>query len=343
MVRRHNGYTLIELLVTIAIIGMLAGMVFPVFARTRESAHRAQCLSNVKSIAVAITMYLSDWDEFFPVETDKRAAAYFNQFVGLEWPEVCDRARLANPYLREPVVLDEYLGNRDVWRCPSARAMSGAESIVPAGSGGFWLNAFRVDNADWKSRPWSRAPRPCKTCWPSGWGGKVTDSFAQGQAHDARGGLEDPGVFIQGIAVNDNAHWIKHSTISDAVMFITCGDGGATGPAVWSARGLAFPDLCMGSSPCGLPDCPDACTADYDECPWSESCGLDAEAKKRFYEDQTYRARWTRHLGGSNLGFLDGHAKWYDAETIIFRSCPWPGHVFEGDLASCCWYPSPCE
>ncbi|NIR00098.1 MAG: DUF1559 domain-containing protein, partial [Gemmatimonadales bacterium] len=67
MSRRH-GFTLIELLVVIAIIGILAAMVFPVFARARESARRAVCLSNVKNIALAINMYLGDFDAFPPDE-----------------------------------------------------------------------------------------------------------------------------------------------------------------------------------------------------------------------------------------------------------------------------------
>ena len=54
MRRRYRGFTLIELLVVIAIIGILAAMVFPVFARARESARKAVCLSNVKNIALAI-------------------------------------------------------------------------------------------------------------------------------------------------------------------------------------------------------------------------------------------------------------------------------------------------
>ena len=41
MLRRRYGFTLIELLVVIAIIGILASMVFPVFARARESARKA--------------------------------------------------------------------------------------------------------------------------------------------------------------------------------------------------------------------------------------------------------------------------------------------------------------
>jgi len=55
----HNS---VELLVVIAIIAILAAMLFPVFARARESARKIQCLSNVKNIAMAFQIYLTDFD-----------------------------------------------------------------------------------------------------------------------------------------------------------------------------------------------------------------------------------------------------------------------------------------
>ncbi len=58
-----RGFTLIELLVVIAIIAILAAILFPVFARARENARKSTCLSNMKQIALAETMYEQDYDE----------------------------------------------------------------------------------------------------------------------------------------------------------------------------------------------------------------------------------------------------------------------------------------
>ncbi len=61
-----RGFTLIELLVVIAIIAILAAILFPVFAQAREKARAISCLSNVKQISLAYTMYVQDYDETSP-------------------------------------------------------------------------------------------------------------------------------------------------------------------------------------------------------------------------------------------------------------------------------------
>jgi prepilin-type N-terminal cleavage/methylation domain-containing protein len=61
-----TGFTLIELLVVIAIIAILAAILFPVFARARESARRATCFSNLKQLGIGFHMYAQDYDETYP-------------------------------------------------------------------------------------------------------------------------------------------------------------------------------------------------------------------------------------------------------------------------------------
>lgn len=54
------GFTLIEMLVVIAIIGVLAAILIPVFMSAREKGREASCLSNMRQIGMAMSMYTQD-------------------------------------------------------------------------------------------------------------------------------------------------------------------------------------------------------------------------------------------------------------------------------------------
>jgi len=65
----REAFTLIELLVVVAIIALLAAILFPVFERARENARRASCQSNEKQIGLGFIQYLQDNDELWPAGT----------------------------------------------------------------------------------------------------------------------------------------------------------------------------------------------------------------------------------------------------------------------------------
>ena len=61
-----HAFTLIELLIVIAIIAILAAILFPVFAKARENARKASCMSNLHQMGLGIAMYRGDYDSINP-------------------------------------------------------------------------------------------------------------------------------------------------------------------------------------------------------------------------------------------------------------------------------------
>ncbi len=75
MKRRKKGFTLIELMIVIAIIAILASVLVPNFMRAREASRLTACKSNLKNISTAVETYANDWDGLYPGGTGGLSSA----------------------------------------------------------------------------------------------------------------------------------------------------------------------------------------------------------------------------------------------------------------------------
>ena len=103
-----GAFTLIELLIVIAIIAILAAMILPVLARAKESGRRIYCLNNLRQLSLASQMYVNDDQNFYPPRSDAS-----------RWPNV---------------FYDSYGGNVNLLLCPTDVAMMPTPPPATVGS-----------------------------------------------------------------------------------------------------------------------------------------------------------------------------------------------------------------
>lgn len=105
-----TAFTLIELLVVISIIALLIAILLPALQAARDSARQAVCLSNHKTNALALTMYLGENQGYFPIGRDEQTAdaninPTFREFL--------------NPFLGTPFGLRaDTTFEMETWFCP---------------------------------------------------------------------------------------------------------------------------------------------------------------------------------------------------------------------------------
>jgi prepilin-type N-terminal cleavage/methylation domain-containing protein len=136
---KSQGFTLIELLVVLAIIAILASILFPVFAQAKASAKQSVCLSNMKQIGTGFVLYLSDNDDRLPDRRDLKLSMGYRPWTS--WPASDPRSGWAEE------VLNPYMKSKGVWVCPSSNKTTIGEVIqVKQLDSNYWM--WRFDRAD---------------------------------------------------------------------------------------------------------------------------------------------------------------------------------------------------
>jgi prepilin-type N-terminal cleavage/methylation domain-containing protein/prepilin-type processing-associated H-X9-DG protein len=86
------GFTLVELLVVIAVLSVLTALLLPVFAQAKDSARKVVALSNERQLGLAWLMYADDWDAMVPWQ-NRAADGQLSYWWGLVIGNVVDETR----------------------------------------------------------------------------------------------------------------------------------------------------------------------------------------------------------------------------------------------------------
>jgi prepilin-type N-terminal cleavage/methylation domain-containing protein len=121
----RRGFTLIELLVVIGIIAILASLLLPVLAQSKEEGRRARCKSNLRQHGLALIMYVDDNDGL-PMRTVSPSI-----YEDLLLPSVINvhsspngyyNAEAMSPYIPGIRIGTEEIEVNGTWWCPSIKA-----------------------------------------------------------------------------------------------------------------------------------------------------------------------------------------------------------------------------
>ncbi len=107
---RQGGFTLVEMVVVVAILLILAGMLLPVLEHALGKAEGVSCLSNIRNLALAARLYAGDYDgQIIPARVDDSGGS-----LGICWD----------------VTIQPYVGNAQLLICPSDETPAAAAGCI---------------------------------------------------------------------------------------------------------------------------------------------------------------------------------------------------------------------
>jgi prepilin-type N-terminal cleavage/methylation domain-containing protein/prepilin-type processing-associated H-X9-DG protein len=125
----RRAFTLVELLVVVAVIAIIVAVLFPMFAKERHYPKKSSCQNNLKQIALGFKQYLNDNNDFYPLFR-------VTDVGGITYPPPYGWADAIQPYIK----------NTQAMQCIGDSTNSNGDSSGP-GFTDYWYNAnFMVKN-----------------------------------------------------------------------------------------------------------------------------------------------------------------------------------------------------
>jgi len=155
---------LIELLVVIAIIAILAGLLLPALARSKQKALAISCVNNSRQLVMAATVYSTDFRDLWPLNgPGDDAVDLMNppaNYVAKVWAEGREGSNLYDEQTARGLVserlslLAAYIINKDSFRCPADRKSTMVNGRMVTRPRSYGMNAYVA----WTGAPWSAMP-----------------------------------------------------------------------------------------------------------------------------------------------------------------------------------------
>ena len=249
-----SAFTLIELLVVIAIIAILAGMLLPALSRAKQAALTANCLSNVRQLSIASTLYAADDGQVYPWTFTAVVGG-----AGIGW------FNYIQPYLKNTNVLLCPTKQRQARRFNFAYIFANDKTVSGYGAN-FQIGGCTFPAGGWFVKPLKETDvaNPALTVYLADAGTKALDTTDPAASVTPRSLekaqawiIEDPRGFGANFVTSDDPNWggpsLRHGTKSN-VGFLD-GHAAAMKPSQWYYRFTPWlnPAFGGGSSQSGRP------------------------------------------------------------------------------------------
>ncbi|RLT16253.1 MAG: DUF1559 domain-containing protein [Planctomycetota bacterium] len=133
---KASGFTLIELLVVIAIIAILASMLLPALGRAKQLANQTSCLSNMRQIGLALTLYEADYRRLPPKAS--QVPDFMNR-KAVGWQNNCLYA--IAPYLQG----SQTNRSSKIYTCPNAKKPGDGSDATATSATSYLPNAVPME------------------------------------------------------------------------------------------------------------------------------------------------------------------------------------------------------